>query len=134
MNGLKRAGCLLAVLLLLPVTALGGRIEQLITTLTMPAEHPVEIRFTGEAIRIPALSEERTGWLNRLLKHLAIRARFGDGIEEETLEADGQDVFSVTRREGSAGTETRFSFDSGTIYRSAGGTDVLSAISGIAPR
>lgn len=131
MRRIRRAGCLLLVLVLLPLAAMAGTIDDVIRLVTRPGEDAVAMEMQAEVLHMPEMGETRTEWINRLLKHIAFRMSAGGGIESETIEVDGRTAIGSISRTGKAGKEWQFSFDSGTAWRMANGGDLLSSLSGI---
>ena len=68
MKQFRHTGILLLALMMIPVSAFAGTIDELLTKVSNPAEKPAEITIKAEAVSLPQFSETRTEWLNGLLK------------------------------------------------------------------
>ncbi len=125
------AGIILFALVIIPVSAFAGTIDDLLTQLSYPAEKPAEVTCRIEAVSIPQFSETRTGWLNGLLKHMSFRIRSDGIIQEEEIDVDDKPVIQCKTRETEGRTETLFPFDD-RIYITEG-TDLTELLTGISP-
>ncbi len=130
-NRIRRGGCLLILLIILPAAALGGTIDDLIRMLTRPADGTAALEMRAEALHVPELGELRTEWLNRLLRHVTFRMRAGEGMQEEVIAVDGRPAIGAVSRTGTDGTAWQFTFDSGTSYSAPEGEMLLAAVSGV---
>ena len=72
-KGIRRAGCLLILLVMLPAAGLAGTIDDMIRLLSRPAQGAVAMEMQAEVLRMPEMGETRTEWINRLLKHIMFR-------------------------------------------------------------
>ena len=131
MRRIQRAGCLLIILILLPVAACAGTIDDLIGLLTRPGESAVSMELQAEVIRMPEMGETRLEWLNRLLGHITFSLRTGEGMQEEIIAVDGSPALGCVSRTETDGAAWLFSFDDETAYRMPEGEDLLSALSGV---
>ncbi len=129
---IKKLGILLMILLVFPVTAYGGTIDDMLMTLTIPAAKPTELIFKVEAINIPQFSETRTGWLNDLLKHMTFRVRSDGNIQDEEIDIDGKPAIECITRDNNGNLEFRFSFDD-RIYVSENENDLSGMLTGLVP-
>ena len=125
----RHAGILLLALVILPVSAFAGTIDNLMNKLAYPAEKPAEITYKIEAVSLPQLSETRTGWLNGILKHLTFRIRSDGIVQEEEIDVDNKPVIECTTRKEAGKTEAFFPFDE-HIYITDG-TDLTELLTGI---
>ena len=120
------------ILLVFPVSASAGTIDDMLMTLSSPADKPTEIIYKVEAVSLPQFSETRTGWLNDLLKHLTFRIRSDGNIQNEAIDIDDKPAIECTIRENDGKTEVRYSFDDRiyTCEKDAGNSGILT---GLAP-
>lgn len=132
-RGIRRAGCLLIALIILPAAAFAGTIDNLIDLLTRPADHAVAMEISAEVIRLPEMGEERTEWLNRLLSHIIFRTREYGEIREEIIEIDGIPGFGCVSRRGENDTLWQFTFDQTAAYSLPDGTDMIASLAGTDP-
>ena len=130
-KGIRRAGCLLILLVMLPAAGLAGTIDDMIRLLSRPAQGAVAMEMQAEVLRMPEMGETRTEWINRLLKHITFRMAADAEIRQETIEVDGQPAVSCAGRTETAGIAWQFSFDSQAAYRTKAGEDLLSLLSGV---
>lgn len=124
---IRKAGFLILILIMLPVSAFAGNIDDFLTKLACPANRATELEFTAEEVRMPQFSETRNMWLNGLLKHITFRIRTDGSMDEETIEVDGNAVLGCFTRPSDEGKETRFSF-SDRIYHTDGTQDIISLL------
>ena len=130
MRIIRRTGCLLIALALLPIAAFAGTIDNLITLLTSPAEYAVRMDMTAEVVRLPELGETRTEWLNRLLSHITFRLRTGGNLQEVLIAIDENPAIGFISRTDGNGTALIFTFDSETAYMMPDGTEMSDMVSG----
>ena len=88
MKQFRHTGILLLALVMIPVSAFAGTIDELLTKVSNPAEKPAEITIKAEAVSLPQFSETRTEWLNGLLKHLTFKIRSDGIVQEEEIDVD----------------------------------------------
>ena len=129
---IRKAVILMLILMMLPGASLAGSVDDLLTRLAGPAGDATELVFSAEAIRIPEFSEQRTEWLNGLLKHIDFRIVSDGTVQEQMIRNGGKDILGCITRKTEAGNETRFSF-SDTVYRTEQTQDLLCLLTGSQP-
>lgn len=127
---IRRIICLLTALVLMPIAASAGTIDDLIVLLTRPTEQAVTMEMQAEAVRIPELGDARLEWLNRLLRHITFRLTTDGDIQEEMILVDGNETIGCMSRTGTEGETWQFSFDGDAAYSMTDGEDLLAVLSG----
>ena len=128
----RKAVLLLLILTMIPAASLAGSVDDLLNRLSGPAGSATELVFSAEAVRVPQFSNQRTEWLNGLLKHLVFRITSDGSVQEQTIGNDGKDILGCITRQSGDGSETRFSF-SDAVYRTEQSQDILSLLTGSEP-
>ena len=129
MKQFRHTGILLLALMMIPVSAFAGTIDELLTKVSNPAEKPAEITIKAEAVSLPQFSETRTEWLNGLLKHLTFKIRSDGIVQEEEIDVDDKPVLECRARKEDGKTETTFPFSEKTFITE--GTDLTEVLTGI---
>lgn len=129
MKQFRHTGILLLALVMIPVSAFAGTIDELLTKVSNPAEKPAEITIKAEAVSLPQFSETRTEWLNGLLKHLTFKIRSDGIVQEEEIDVDDKPVLECRARKEDGKTETTFPFSEKIFITE--GTDLTEVLTGI---
>ena len=129
---LRKAVILMLILMMLPGASLAGSVDDLLTRLAGPAGDATELVFSAEAVRIPEFSEQRTEWLNGLLKYIDFRIVSDGTVQEQMIRNGGKNILGCITRKSEGVSETRFSF-SDTVYRTEQAQDILCLLTGSQP-
>ena len=114
-NRFRHVFIIILAIIVFPVSAFAGTIDNLLMKLAYPADKPAEITFNIQAVRLPQFSETRTGWLNDLLKHLTFRICSDGFIQKEEIIVDEKTAVECIIKKDAGKKGTLFSFDNRTF-------------------
>ena len=120
---IKRGCCILMVLLMMPVLAFAGSIDDFLNLISTEEDDGIEITMQCSVQAVSGFSEKRVAWLNDLLRHLTFRLVVCGTASETEILVDGTTAVSY-RKDGV------FSFEPDKSYRAADGSDIIEAMSG----